>query len=45
MDTVDTNPLQGAAAVLVDENLDVASLRLYDQHDETRPRTACGSRQ
>ena len=34
VDTVDTNPLQGAAAVLVDEDLDVASLRLYDQHDD-----------
>lgn len=34
VDTVETNPLQGAAAVVVDENLDVASLRLYDQHDD-----------
>jgi hypothetical protein len=34
VDTVDTNPLQGAAAVLVDEDLEVASLRLYDQQDD-----------
>ena len=31
VDTIDTNPLQGAAAVLVDEDLHVVSLRLYDQ--------------
>ena len=31
VDTIDTNPLQGAAAILVDEDLHVASLRLYDQ--------------
>ena len=31
VDTVDTNPLQGAAAILVDEDLHVASVRLYDQ--------------
>ncbi|MGO9344438.1 MAG: metallophosphoesterase [Acidimicrobiales bacterium] len=34
VDTVDTNPLQGASAIVVDENLEVASLRLYDQHDD-----------
>ncbi len=34
VDTVDTNPLQGAAAVLVDEDLQVASLRLYDQQKD-----------
>jgi hypothetical protein len=33
VDTTQTNPLQGAAAVIVDENLDVASLRLYNQAD------------
>jgi UDP-2,3-diacylglucosamine pyrophosphatase LpxH len=31
VDTTETNPLQGAAAVIVDEDLQVASLRLYDQ--------------
>jgi hypothetical protein len=31
VDTIDANPLQGAAAVLVDEDLEVVSLRLYDQ--------------
>jgi UDP-2,3-diacylglucosamine pyrophosphatase LpxH len=31
VDTTEANPLQGAAAVLVDENLHVASLRLYNQ--------------
>lgn len=31
IDTIDANPLQGAAAILVDEDLEVASLRLYDQ--------------
>lgn len=34
VDTIDTNPLQGAAAVIVDEDLQVASIRLYDQHDQ-----------
>lgn len=34
VDTIDTNPLQGAAAVLVDEDLQVASLRLYDQQSD-----------
>jgi hypothetical protein len=34
VDTIDTNPLQGAAAVLVDEELEVASLRLYDQQSD-----------
>ena len=31
VDTTDANPLQGAAAILVDEELEVVSLRLYDQ--------------
>lgn len=31
VDTTDTNPLQGASAILVDEELDVVSLRLYNQ--------------
>ncbi len=31
VDTIEANPLQGAAAVIVDENLRVASLRLYNQ--------------
>jgi UDP-2,3-diacylglucosamine pyrophosphatase LpxH len=31
VDTTEPNPLQGAAAVIVDENLRVASLRLYNQ--------------
>jgi UDP-2,3-diacylglucosamine pyrophosphatase LpxH len=31
VDTTETNPLQGAAAIVVDEDLHVASLRLYDQ--------------
>ncbi|MFZ0668573.1 MAG: metallophosphoesterase [Acidimicrobiales bacterium] len=34
IDTVETNPLQGAAAVVVDEDLQVASVRLYDQQDQ-----------
>jgi UDP-2,3-diacylglucosamine pyrophosphatase LpxH len=34
VDTIDTNPLQGAAAVLIDEDLQVASLRLYDQQSD-----------
>jgi hypothetical protein len=33
VDTIETNPLQGAAAVLVDEDLQVVSLRLYEQND------------
>jgi UDP-2,3-diacylglucosamine pyrophosphatase LpxH len=31
VDTIDTNPLQGASAVVVDEDLEVASIRLYEQ--------------
>ena len=34
VDTVEANPLQGAAAVLVDEDLEVASVRLYDQQED-----------
>ena len=34
VDTVEANPLQGAAAVLVDEDLQVASVRLYDQQTD-----------
>jgi predicted phosphodiesterase len=33
VDTIQTSPFQGAAAVLVDEDLNVASLRLYNQAD------------
>jgi Calcineurin-like phosphoesterase len=33
VDTIDTNPLQGASAILVDEDLEVASVRLYVQQD------------
>jgi UDP-2,3-diacylglucosamine pyrophosphatase LpxH len=33
VDTIDTNPLQGASAILIDENLDVVSVRLYEQQD------------
>ena len=34
VDTIEANPLQGAAAVLVDEDLQVASVRLYDQQTD-----------
>jgi UDP-2,3-diacylglucosamine pyrophosphatase LpxH len=33
VDTIGTNPLQGASAVLADENLDVVSVRLYEQQE------------
>ena len=33
VETVDPAPLHGGAAVLLNENLDVASLRLYNEAD------------
>ena len=41
VDTTEANPLQGAAAMLVDEDLEVVSVRLYDQQEDRR-RTGSG---
>jgi hypothetical protein len=41
VDTRTSSPLKGGAAILVDDELNVASLRMYDERDPQEPSRVC----